>query len=219
MARGLLKILALGAGLAAVALRRRRRRPAVARLIEKISPEIVTAALDTIGLSYKIATDPRGFPMIMVDQRKLPVQQFNILFFGCDAQSECDDITLWSWYDLGHTVSDKAIFAWNNPFGKQRRWTTGYLDEQNDPALALNINATGGIGEEALQILINTYVEDIFDFKEAITSDKTSSNETPGAPAVRAAALLPEDVRKMTGLIKDYGAASFRMTKETETKH
>jgi hypothetical protein len=221
MGRRLLKILALGAGLAAISLS-----PAAARhgdMIEKITPDIVTAALDTVGLTYKVETDPRGFPMVMVDQRRLPVAQFNILFFGCNAQSECEDITLWSWYDLGHSVSDKAIFAWNNPFGKSRRWTTGYLDEQNDPALVLNINATGGIGEEALQILLNTYIEDLFDFKEAITSDKTSSNETPGdktaAQAIQARALLPTDVRKLTGLIKTYGAAGFRMTKETDTKH
>lgn len=224
MGHGLLKVLALGAGLAAISLS-----PATAAaarsggMIEKITPEIVSAALDTVGLTYKLQTDPRGFPMIMVDQRRLPVAQFNVLFFGCNAQSQCEDISLWSWYDLKQSVSDKAIFAWNNPLGKSRRWSTGYLDEQNDPALVLNINATGGIGEEALQILVNTYVEDLFDFKDAISTAKTSSNELPGDKAamqsIKAADLVPSDVRVMTNLIKAYGGDSYRMTKETDTKN
>jgi hypothetical protein len=220
MRGGILRIMALAVSVCALASS-----GAAARggMIEKLTPNIVSAALDTIGLSYKLETDPRGFPMLMVDQRRLPVAQFNILFFGCDAKGECEDISLWSWYDLDRAVSEKAIFAWNNPFGKSRRWTTGYLDEQNDPALVLNINATGGLGEEALQILVNTYIEDLFDFKEAITQDKTSSNESApdgaDAQSIKAAALLPGDVRELTGLIKSHGAMSFRMTKETNTKH
>jgi hypothetical protein len=225
MGGALLKTFALAAGLGLVAfgveaVERSRSSSANSAMIEKLTPDIVSTALDSIGLTYKAGTDPRGFPMIMVDNRRLPVAQFNVLFFGCNARSECEDITLWSWYDLDKPVSEKAIFAWNNPFGKSRRWTTGYLDEQNDPALVLNINATGGIGEEALQILVNTYIEDLFDFKDAITSEKTSENETaPGASnGIKAAALLPGDVLQMTGLIKAHGLGGYRMTKQTDVK-
>src|SRR5262249_24069465 len=185
-------------------------------MLDKLQPQNLTAVLDALGLTYKVTTDPRGYPMVMVDPRRMPVAQFNILFFGCNARSECDDVSLWSWYDIKQPVSDKAIFAWNNPFGKSRRWSTGYLDVQNDPALVLNINATRGIGAEAVQILVNTYVQDIFDFRDATTGRaKTSANDAPAAPAgkgfgsVRAADLLPTDVRKMTNLVKTYGATSY----------
>lgn len=227
MGGAILRTFALAAGLGLVGFgvqaadKPRPARPSAnSGLIEKLNTDIVSSALDTIGLTYKVGTDPRGYPMIMVDNRRLPVAQFNILFFGCNARGECEDITLWSWYKLDRPVSDKAIFAWNNPFGKQRRWTTGYLDDQNDPALVLNINATGGIGEGALQILVNTYIEDLFDFKDAITSDKTSENETaPGtAKGIKAAALLPSDVVYMTGLIKKHGLDSYRQTKQTDVK-
>jgi hypothetical protein len=225
MGGAMVKTLALAACLGLVALgaqaaERTRSSSANSGMIEKITPDNVTSTLDTIGLTYKAGTDPRGYPMIVVDNRRLPVAQFNVLFFGCNAKAECEDITLWSWYDLDQPVSDKAIFAWNNPFGKTRRWTTGYLDEQNDPALVLNINATGGIGEEALQILVNTYIEDLFDFKDAITSEKTSENETaPGTSnGIKAAALLPSDVLHMTGLIKAHGLGGYRLTKQTDVK-
>lgn len=222
-----LTIVAVAAGVAlasAPALAAGRAPAQSAPMLEKITPDVVTAALETVGLSYKIETDPRGFPMVMVDRQKLPVAQFNVLFFGCDAKGACEDIALWSWYDLGYRVSDKAIFAWNNPLGKARRWTTGYLDEQNDPALVLNINATGGIGQEAVQILFNTYIEDLFDFKDAISSARTSSNENDKSTghgvveSVSAKDIVPSDIRTVTRLIKDHGSAGYKVTKQTDTK-
>ena len=194
------------------------------RMVEKLTPDIFSEALDSLGLKYQTANDPRGYPMVIVDQRRLPVQQFNILFFGCNAKGECEDVALWSWYKPDHPVSDRAIFAWNNPLARGRRWTTGYVDDQNDPALVLNINATGGIGEEALKILVNTYVQDLFDFKKVVdASAKTAANEGREADTsdqpVTASALLPSDVHYMTALIKKYGAGGYARTKQSEVKH
>jgi hypothetical protein len=188
-------------------------------MIEKFTPENVGATLEGIGVAYSIETDPRGFPMLIVDARRLPVQQFNIMFFSCDkVSSECDDIALWAWYDMG-PVSEKAIFAWNDPF-QGRRWSTGYIDQDDDPALVMNINATGGIGERALQILVNTYVEDLFAFRDLLKDQKVSENDTGSSrrAEARGASLVDGEVLGMIELVKDYGAESFAHTKEAEKK-
>ena len=195
-------------------------------LIEKITPQDVTAALDALSISYEVQTDPRGFPMVVVDPRKFPAQQFNILFFSCDkVEGQCDDIALWAWYDKKGTVNDKAIYAWNDPF-QARRWSTAYVDKDNDPSLVMNINATGGIGERALQILVNTYVEDIFAFNDLLktaTTQQTSDNggsslSTPSYSAADTAAAVDGDVLAMTNLIKVYGGSTYEHVKQDEKK-
>jgi len=196
------------------------------KLLEKITPQDVTGALDALSISYQVQTDPRGFPMIVVDPRKFPVQQFNILFFSCDkVEGQCDDIALWAWYDKAGQVNDKAIYAWNDPF-QARRWSTAYVDKDNDPSLVMNINATGGIGERALQILVNTYIEDLFAFKDLLktaTTAQTSDNSSVSGQSVSYApeatsAAVDGDIIAMTNLIKIYGGSTYEHVKEDEKK-
>ncbi len=195
-------------------------------LLEKITPQDVTDALDALSIGYEVQTDPRGFPMVVVDPRKFPAQQFNILFFSCDkVEGQCDDIALWAWYDKSGEVNDKAIYAWNDPF-QARRWSTAYVDKDNDPSLVMNINATGGIGERALQILVNTYVEDLFAFSDLLkanTSQKTSDNSDSSSSSVSysaddTSAAVDGDIIAMTDLIKEYGGSTYEHVKQDEKK-
>ncbi|MFZ1988961.1 MAG: hypothetical protein WAW96_04240 [Alphaproteobacteria bacterium] len=194
-------------------------------LLEKITPQDVTSALDALNIPYQVQTDPRGFPMVVVDPRKFPIQQFNILFFSCDkVEGQCDDIALWAWYDKAGQVNEKAIYAWNDPF-QARRWSTAYVDKDNDPSLVMNINATGGIGERALQILVNTYIEDLFAFKDLLktattaqTSENTSSSSSAPSYGWDTSAAVDGDIIAMTNLIKVYGGSTYEHVKEDEKK-
>lgn len=216
MVKSTIGMLALLAGLGAAA-------PALASsngLIEKLTPENVGAALDALGLPYSVEPDPRGYPMILVNPKPFPVQQFNIMFFACDTVSvECEDVTLWAWYDVGGRVSPDVINIWNDPFQGARRWSTGYLDQEDDPALIMNINATGGIGERALQILVNTYIEDIFAFEEALENGGKVAESQVDREDVSARALVDREVVRLTTLVKDFGGTSFGQTKRTDKKH
>lgn len=199
------------------------------KVVEKLTPAIVSETLDALSIKYEIQTDPRGYPMIAVETAPFPVRQFNILFFSCDGvESECDDIALWAWYDIGGDVSEKAIFAWNDPF-QGRRWSTAYLDKDSDPALVMNINATGGLGERNLQILVNTFVEDMFAFHDLLKEQQVSSNNaaddvanapsaTNGAAVGYASSDVDGDILDMTALIKEFGGASFGRVKQTNKK-
>jgi hypothetical protein len=191
-------------------------------IMDHFGPQDVATAFDALGLPYSIETDPRGYPMIVVDPRPFPVQQFNVLFFGCGSvDAKCEDISLWSWYDMKGAASQKAISAWNNPF-KERRWSTAYLDDDGDPSLVLNINATGGIGERALQILVNTYLEDVFAFHDMITGAKSASNDAdddvPASASGFASSGVDPDVLEMTDLVKEYGGDAFAHTKAVNKK-
>jgi len=191
-------------------------------MLDKLTPENVGATLEALNIPYSLETDPRGYPMLVVNPAKFPVRQFNVMFFSCDkVAAECDDITLWAWYDLGGPVSPKAVISWNDPF-KDRHWTTAYIDKDNDPALTMNINATGGIGERALQILVNTYVEDIFSFRDALKESQVSMNDAPSGggvdDAVRGFSLVDGDVLEMTELVKEFGGEGFAHVKEVDKK-
>ena len=189
-------------------------------MLHQIAPQDVTAALDEIGMGYSVELDPRGFPMVQVDVSVMPAQQFNILFFACDELSgACEDITLWSWYDASGLDVQGAINAWNDPFQGMRRWSTGYLDDENDPALILNVNATGGLGAQNLQLMLNTYVEDMFAFEEGLAGGAMAdASDADEAQPVLTAALLNDEIAYMTRLVKDYGGSAFSQTKQTDKK-
>lgn len=190
------------------------------QMLEKITPDDVVATLDELGVGYAVDIDPRGFPMITVDPSLFPAEQVNIMFFACDDVSlACDDITLWSWYQSPGAGVQGAVNAWNDPFQGDRRWSTSYLDNENDPALVLNINATGGIGTDALRIMINTYIEDMFAFEDFLQGDKVAdAGEMDGsAPALTAALMDPEMVR-LTSLLKDFGGDGFAHAKQSVKK-
>lgn len=121
----------------------------------------VGAAITNAGYSYTETTDSAGAPMLEVYVGSLPAQQVVVLFYECGGKpATCEDIMLWSWYALPQRVSADTINAWN----ASQRWTRAYIDSDKDPVLEMDINATGGIGGDALQILVNTYFHAASDF-------------------------------------------------------
>jgi hypothetical protein len=131
-----------------------------AKAVITLSAATVGAALDNAGYSYTQRTGDDGSPVIDVDVGDLKAEQVVITFYECDAQGACQDILLWSWYSTPKRTAADVINSWN----ADTRWVRAYLDKDKDPVLEMDINATGGIGNEALQILINTYFEFIPDF-------------------------------------------------------
>ena len=139
--------------------------PAEAQTIHKLTVQNVGAALTTVGFRYVETTDNRGFPLMRVETGStIAAQNLNVLFYGCNGLGECEDITLWSWYTTRGPVDDEFVHVWNDVFRQARNWSRAYVDEDGDVVLAMHINATGGIGPDALQILVNTYLAEAADF-------------------------------------------------------
>ncbi len=132
--------------------------PASAQVIDRLTVENVGAALNAAGYRYVEAADNRGNPLLRVDGTSLGANNFNVMFYACDGDLGCEDITLWSWYSVNGPVDNEFLHVWNDVFRQARNWSRAYVDEDGDPVLTMNINATGGLGSYNLQIMINTYV-------------------------------------------------------------
>jgi hypothetical protein len=133
--------------------------PRVADTTKKMTTELVGSVLDELGLDYAERINDDGSPYLeLVLPANLPGEQAIVFFHECAPGGTCEDIRLWSWYDT--TPSLDVLNQWN----ADGRWTKAYLDLDRDAVLEMDINATGGIGTEALAILINTYFMRMQDF-------------------------------------------------------
>lgn len=138
--------------------------PAKAQMIEKLTVDNVSNTLTELNLRFVETQDNRGYPLIqVVTEGTFAARNINIFFYGCDS-SGCEDITLYSWYEPPARVGPDTIYEWNDIFRRSRNWSRAYIDEEGDPILTMNVNATGGIGADALQILVNTYLIECQDF-------------------------------------------------------
>jgi hypothetical protein len=126
--------------------------PAVAQTLTKLTVEDVGAAVQAAGHTYQTSTAEDGTPIIEIDTSGSKAQQLEVAFFECDQKGACEDVMVWSWYSVPGLTVDK-INSWN----QNGRWTRAYIDSDKDPRLEMDINATGGIGTDALAILVNTF--------------------------------------------------------------
>ena len=189
------------------------------QMLEQISPDDIAVMLDEYGLAYSVEIDPRGYPMIQIDAGVLPAEQATVMFFACNEMTMgCEDITLWSWFEAPNKGAQTAINVWNDPFQGGRRWATGYLDEEGDPALTLNVNATGGIGETALRIMVNTFIEDMMAFSDILHGDQVADAANSSATPTMTAAFMDQEMIRLTRLLKEHGGDGFAYSKQSNKK-
>lgn len=131
--------------------------------LTKLTVEEVGAAVEAAGHTYQTSTAEDGTPIIQIEATGSKAQQIEVAFFECDTKGACEDIMIWSWYSVPGLTVDK-INSWN----QNGRWTRAYIDADKDPRLEMDINATGGIGTEALGILVNTFFGQDEEFATAL---------------------------------------------------
>jgi hypothetical protein len=118
--------------------------PPPADMTEKVTVMLVAAVLDSLGRTYEIKTSQEGEKYIEINpQSDIPAEQLIITFYDCSPEGACEDILLWSWYDI--TPRLQVVNQWN----ADERWTRAYVDNDQDAVLEMDINATGGIGIDA----------------------------------------------------------------------
>lgn len=139
--------------------------PASAQMVTKLTPENVGATFETNGIRFVETSNNAGNPLLQVEviPQLSAASGINVFFYECGA-SGCEDITLYAWFETGARVPAQQIDTWNDVFQVSRNWSRAYVDEDGDAVLTMNINATGGIGTDALQILVNTYLVEVRDF-------------------------------------------------------
>lgn len=139
--------------------------PAAAETLTSLTAEQIGAVLASEGAVHEVGVDSVGDPMIQVTTGSvLPGQGMRVIFYDCSDAGACEDITLWSWFSVPDGVNYTALNAYN----RDNRWVRAYVDADGDAVLEMDINATGGIGPDALRILIRTYFRAMRSFSAAI---------------------------------------------------
>ncbi len=146
---------------------------ASAQMIDKLTVENVGAAINAAGFRYVETRDNRGYPLLQIEiGDEIDAVNVNVLFYGCAANDQCEDITLFGYFEPPRPLPASAYHVWNDVFRQARNWTRAYADEEGDTILVMNINATGGLGSDALTILLSSYLIEARDFGLYIAGDQ-----------------------------------------------
>lgn len=110
-------------------------------LITAADPSRIASQMQTLGYPVELTKDGTGDPMInsSVTGNGRTVS-FQVFFYGCTNGAGCTAIQ----FSAGWTTSgtDIAIVSdWN----RSMRFGRAYLDEVNDPIIAMDINLEGGM--------------------------------------------------------------------------
>lgn len=136
--------------------------------LDAIDPLTVGRIIQSLGMPYQTQFDGLNRPRLTITDKNLRSEQFEIYFFDCKEGTKCESITLWSWYKPTVPQSFFKTNAWN----KKNRFIKGYLSDEYQPVMELDINAAGGINRRNLEILIRAYVKTMDGYADFMTVAK-----------------------------------------------
>jgi hypothetical protein len=117
--------------------------PAQAQMVRAQDPSSVQRALQAEGYTAKVTTDKDGDPLI---ESAYSGSQFEVYFYNCTNHKECATVQFHAGYDLSNGSSLQTINAWN----KGKRFGRGYLDDENDPHVEMDVDLDDGGMSQAL---------------------------------------------------------------------
>jgi hypothetical protein len=122
----------------------------------------VVAALQDKGYRAELTTDSTGDPMI---QSAAEGVNFRVFFYECEGDpARCSAIQLVAAFDLEEGLALDRINLWN----REHRFGRGYLDDENDPFVEMDLDVEYGFTTEALANNLDTWVTVLPGFKEFI---------------------------------------------------
>ena len=94
-----------------------------------------------LGFQAQLDKDNVGDPLIRSSSSGV---NFNIYFYGCKKNKQCQSLQFLAGYDLGEGTTLPALNEWN----KGKRFASAYLDDEDDPFLQMDLNTEGGMTPE-----------------------------------------------------------------------
>ena len=140
---------------------------ASATLAEPVPDGGMTAAevakvLHDKGYRAEITTDSVGDPLI---ESGVDGTHFSVYFYGCEGEvPRCNSIQLMAAFDLEEGLSLERINLWN----REHRFGRGYLDDESDPFVEMDLDVEFGFSTEALANNLDTWSSVLPGFKEFI---------------------------------------------------
>lgn len=128
-----------------------------------ISAQEVARVLQDKGFRAEVTVDSVGDPLI---NSAADGTNFRVYFYGCagDDEPRCTAIQFMAGFDLEDGMSLERINLWN----REHRFGRGYLDEENDPFLEMDVDVELGFTTEALANNLDTWIYVVPKFKEFI---------------------------------------------------
>jgi hypothetical protein len=122
-----------------------------------ISEDDIAAILEKARSFGPANMEKAEIPMIRADANGHP---YAIKFLDCDGPAGCKDFLLQT-YLFGPRVDLDLANSWN----RDRRWTKVYYDADDDIALEMDVDLTGGISESSLDRTFAIWNEAVDAFK------------------------------------------------------
>lgn len=126
----------------------------------KVTPSEVGRILDDLGITYESKTDSAGDPLMIF---KLADYNTLMFFYGC-SNDNCKSLQLFSGFGMSRSPSLSLINEWNRRY----RFSSAYLDSDDDPVLAYDLDIDGGIRAEVIKDFIRRFEVSLETFVEHI---------------------------------------------------
>lgn len=136
--------------------------PAGAQMVRAQDPQTLVKALQDAGYQAKLGTDKIGDPMIT---SSVSGTTFHIFFYNCTANKDCATVAFQAGYDLKATPGLARINEWN----RTKRFGRAYLDKEEDPILAMDVDLDdGGLSPPLFTDNVEFWVSALADFEKFI---------------------------------------------------
>ena len=133
-----------------------------APIITGEDPQLIANLLQDWGYKARLSNDDQGNPQI---DSAISGINYQIYFYGCTNGQACNAVQFSAGFNLDQGLGMDVVNDWHN----KKRYTHVYLDENNDPWLAMDINLYGGgITTATLQDYVYLWESLVNDFKVQI---------------------------------------------------
>ena len=125
-------------------------------------PKSLTAVMQAAGYTALLGKDNTGDPMIT---SAAAGSKFVVLFYNCTNHTACSTIQFQTAWSTTNKPSLAAVNNWNhgNRFGR------GYIDEEGDPGLMMDVNLDkGGIPPALFRDNLEVWATVLGNFKKAV---------------------------------------------------
>ena len=110
-------------------------------LVSAANPAALVSIIQALGFQAQLDQDNVGDPLIRSSSSGVG---FNIYFYGCKKNKQCQSLQFIAGYDLGEGTTLQALNEWNT----EKRFASAYLDDEADPFLQMDLNTEGGLTQE-----------------------------------------------------------------------
>ena len=135
--------------------------PALAELTQA-DPDQLSALISSKGYPVEQGTDDIGDPQLVV---KSEGTAFYIQFYGCgEDHLNCTSVQFLAAFDMADGMTAEQALGWS----RDQRFTSVYLDDEQDPFLQMDMNIDGGVSEANFTDNLEIWRSSLSAFKDYI---------------------------------------------------